>query len=65
MPAILNDAEKLLEKIKPDLLKAFSSIPDYGTLGLNIHFQEKEAVRVEWSGSISRRLLGKEVRGQI
>ncbi len=60
---INNAAASLLEKIKPELLIAFSSIPEYGSLGFTVHFNEKEVVRIEWSGSVSNRLLPKAERG--
>jgi len=53
---MLTEFDVLMGKLRPELTKAFSCIPDYGSLGIVIHFQEKEPVRVEYNGSISRKL---------
>jgi len=50
-------AVRLLDTVKADLLRAFSSIPDFGTVGFTVFFNEGEPVRCEWSGSTST-LLG-------
>ena len=63
MTTINFEAENLLEQIKPELLKAFSTIPEYGSLGFTVHLNEKEPVRIEWSSIVSRRLLPVEERG--
>ena len=60
----MKEAEDLLKKVEPELLKAFSSIPEYGSIGFTIYLNEKEPVRIEWSGSVSRRLLLKKERRQ-
>jgi len=53
-------AEELLDKLRPDILKAFASIPAYGSIGFLVHFVENEPVRIEWTGSIQRKLAPKE-----
>lgn len=57
-------AVALLEKLRPDILKAFASIPAFGSLGFDVHFVEGEPVRVEWSGSIQRKLAPRADRGR-
>jgi hypothetical protein len=57
-------AVALLERLKPDILKAFSTIPQYGSLGFTAHFIEGEPVRVEWSGTIQRKLAPRVERGR-
>ncbi len=39
---MLTEFDLLMGKLRPELTKAFSCIPDYGSLGIIIHFQEKE-----------------------
>jgi hypothetical protein len=56
------DAEGLLEQIKPQLIDAFSNRPEFGALGFTVHFYERQAVRVEWTGSSSRILAPKRSR---
>jgi hypothetical protein len=55
-------AEALLEQLRPDILKAFASIPPYGSLGFTVHLVEGQPVRVEWAGSIQRKLAPKASR---
>lgn len=53
----MDNAEILIEYLKPELLNAFSNIPDYGSLGFIVHMHQGEPVRVEWSGSLSKKLI--------
>ncbi|MFA7126351.1 MAG: hypothetical protein WC182_02150 [Bacilli bacterium] len=53
---MLSEFDQLMGKLRPELTRAFSCIPDYGSLGIVIHFHEKEPIKVEYNGSISRRL---------
>lgn len=57
-------AEALLEQLRPDILKAFSTIPAFGSIGFIAHFVAGEPVRVEWSGSIQRKLASHADRGR-
>jgi len=52
-----NSPARLLKIVEADLLKAFSTIPDFGNVGFTVYFNEGEPVRCEWSGSTSS-LLG-------
>lgn len=52
----MNNSKSLLHKIEPELVQAFSEVPEYGTLGITVYLHQKEPVRVEWSGSITRKL---------
>ena len=60
----MKDAKDLLKSVEPELLKAFSSIPKYGSLGFTVHLNDGEPVRIEWIVSTSRKLLQKAERGQ-
>jgi hypothetical protein len=57
--------QRLFETIQPELLSAFSQIPDFGTIGLTIHLIEGEPVKIEWSGSTMKKLEPKAERGGI
>lgn len=51
-----SEAARLLEKVKPEILRAFACIPDFGSLGFTVHFNEGEPVRFECAGSASHLL---------
>ncbi len=55
-------AEALLAKISPDILKSFNTIPVYGSLGFVIHFVEGEVARLEFSGSIQKKIGNRGTR---
>ncbi len=56
------NVERLLEEINKSFMEAFTSIPEYGTIGFTVHLREQEPVRIEWSGSISHKLPPKGLR---
>ncbi|MDC7220811.1 MAG: hypothetical protein PQJ59_12825 [Spirochaetales bacterium] len=55
----MNEATALIEKIKTELITAFSPIPEFGTLGITVTLCQGEPVRVESSRSITRKLESK------
>ena len=55
-------AEKLLEKLKPELIKTFSKIPEYGQISFSVKLNESEPVHYEHSISESLKLQKKELR---
>ena len=61
----MKEIKSLFEKVEPELLQAFSFIPEYGSLAFIIHVVEKEPVRLEWKVSTSRKLLRKSDRRNV
>lgn len=55
-------AEKLLEKLKPEIMKAFSKLPEYGQISFSVYLNECEPVRFEHSVSESLKLPKKAER---
>ena len=59
----MEEIESLFQKVEPELLKAFSFVPEYGALSFTVVLNEREPVRIEWGVSTSRKLLRKAERG--
>jgi hypothetical protein len=53
-------AREILEKLKPELERAFSYIPRYGSIGIIAHFVRGQIARVEISASVARKLADDE-----
>ncbi|MEI6388323.1 MAG: hypothetical protein WCQ50_17005 [Spirochaetota bacterium] len=62
MSATGTPAAELLAKISPDILKSFATIPAYGSLGFVIHFVDGEVARLEFSGSIQKKIVNRGAR---
>jgi hypothetical protein len=62
MNNVTNSGRRILEQLQPEIEKAFMSIPQYGDIRFTVFFNEGEAVRIEVSGAISKRLMPKDNR---
>jgi hypothetical protein len=52
----------MIEKLRPELEKAFKDIPPFGEIGFRVYFNESEPVRIEYSAALSRKLAPKCAR---
>jgi DNA binding domain, excisionase family len=49
-------AEELVNRLRPDMIRAFSSVPEYGELGFTVRLRGGEMTCIEWTGSITQRV---------
>lgn len=50
------DTDSLLESLMPEIRKAFSSTPEYGSTSFEVVFHDGRPVRIEYRVSLSRQL---------
>jgi hypothetical protein len=62
MAAATREGAAMLDRLLPDIEKAFTSIPAFGSIGFTVHFHDSEPTRIEWSGAISRQVRPKAGR---
>ena len=55
----------MVERLRPELEKAFRDIPPYGEIGFRVFFTEGEPVRIEYSAGLSRKLSPRVERGRM
>jgi hypothetical protein len=65
MSAANQKGADVLDALRPELLKAFSSIPSYGEIGFRVFFADSETVRVEYSAALSKKLAARADRGRV
>ncbi len=53
----MNNAETLLEGLKPELLKILSTSPDYGSIGINIVLHDKIPVRIDSNRTVTIKVV--------
>lgn len=63
MAAANQTGAAVLERLRPELEKAFRDIPAFGEIGFRVFFADGEPVRVEYSAALSRKLLARPDRG--
>jgi hypothetical protein len=50
-------AKALLEQIKPDLLSLLKNSPEYGSCGCEIHFHQKNIIRISTKMEITLKVV--------
>ncbi len=63
MKAAINQGAAYIDRLRPELEKAFRDIPPYGEIGFKVFFTDSEPVRVEYSAGLSRKLASRAERG--
>lgn len=63
MSAATNSGAVMLERLRPELEKAFRDVPQFGEVGFRVFFTEGEPVRIEYTAGLSRLLRPKAERG--
>jgi len=63
MTAATNQGAAIINRLRPELEKAFRDIPPYGEIGFKVFFTDSEPVRIEFSAGLSRKLAPRADRG--
>ncbi len=50
------EAVNILRKNQEDILNALSNAPEYGSVGIRLHFVEGEVVRIESERTVHKKL---------
>jgi len=56
------ESHTVLGTLYPQLVELFKKVPDFGSVGFTVHFYEKEPVRIEWTGTSSKKVAPKAER---
>lgn len=62
MDAVSKPRTAIIERLRPELEKAFRDVPAFGEIGFRVFFADSEPVRVEYSAALSRKLIGRGAR---
>lgn len=57
----MNNAERTLENLKPELLKIFSVSPEFGSIGINVTIHNNKPVRIDSTRTVTMKVT-KEVK---